>query len=1419
MKSRSLRLSLAALLSLAGCVLAGLVVSPSAQPAETKPAELEALAAEYTKEIRPLIAKYCQRCHSNKRSEADINLEVLATFADVRKHVKTWQKAAEMLQSSQMPPEGAKQPSDQERTRLKNWVRNYLTVEARVRAGDPGPVVLRRLSNAEYTYTLRDLTGLDSLQPAREFPVDGAAGEGFTNTGNALVMSPALLTKYLDAAKEIANHAVLLPDGFRFSPSTTRRDWTNEILSQIRDFYRPFTDQHGGEKVNLQGIVFNTNEGGRLPVDKYLAATLAERASLLARQKTIETVAHERELNAKYLGILWQSLTSREPSLLLDGLRARWRSAKPEDAAALAEYVAAWQKGLWRFTTVGHIGKVGGPKRWMEPVDPLLAKQEIRFKIPPAGDAREITLALIASDAGDGNEHDFVIWQQPRLVAPGRPDLMLRDVRPVSQELMARRERILADTAKYLSAAAEASGSEGKADPAKLAAKHGVDADALRAWLDYLGIGSGGATKIDGHFTTKLTSASGYDFIKGWGSHATPLLVANSSDRHVRIPGNMKPHSVAVHPSPTLQAAVGFRSPLAATMRVEGKVTHAHPECGNGVTWSLELRRGAVRQRLAAGVAQGSKEVPFGPFEKLAIHQGDVISLLIGPRDGNHACDLTALDLKLTSSDGKTWDLGKDVSGDVLAGNPHPDHYGNAGVWHFYTEPDRPGAIGPVIPAGSLLARWQAAASAEEKAKLAAAVQKLLTSGSPSAEAGADAVLHRQLVSLGGPLFRNLLQNHRSVASSGQVKTKAADWGLDPALFGRHPNGQARDPASLCVHAPSVVEFRLPADLAAGCELVTTGVLDQETGAEGTVQLRVALGKQASGPGLLPSEVKVKPANGPWTDSNRQTSYSAPILVHEGSAARKRIQADLDAFRRLFPPALCYTKIVPVDEVVTLTQFYREDDHLARLMLDDQQRAQLDRLWDELHYVSRDALTQVDALEQIIQYATQDADPKVFEPLRKPFQERAAAYRQRLIDTQPRHIEALLDFAGRAYRRPLTEAEKTELRSLYQKLRAQELPHEEAFKLTLARVLVAPAFLYRLEQPGPGKQQRPVTDWELASRLSYFLWSSQPDADLRQVAAAGRLHETENLLAQTRRMLGDEKVRRLAIEFGCQWLHIRDFDELNEKSERHFPTFNGLRSTMYEESIRFLTDLFQHDGSILDILDADYTFLNEELAKHYGIPGVTGPQWRRVDGVKKYGRGGILGEATILAKQSGASRTSPILRGNWVSEVLLGERLPRPPKDVPRLPEDESATEGLTVRQLVEKHSSDPKCAVCHQRIDAFGFALEGFDAIGRRRDKDLGDRPIDTRAQTMDGSRLEGIDGLRRYLLTKRRDAFVRQFCRKLLGYALGRATQLSDEPLLTEMQEQLRTKDYRFSAALEAIIKSRQFREIRGQEAGEDP
>ncbi|MBX9788735.1 MAG: DUF1592 domain-containing protein [Pirellulales bacterium] len=1355
----------------------------------------------YAETVRPLAQKFCRECHGPDLAEAELNLDAFASLADVRRQPKRWQKVLEMLASGQMPPEGAEMPTTDQRAALEQWVRDYLKLEARSQAGDPGPVVLRRLSNAEYTYTIRDLTGVP-LDPAKEFPADSASGEGFTNTGNSLVMSPALLAKYLDAGKAIAEHAELLPDGFRFSLWTTRRDWTDDILARIRAIYRQHSDAAGASQVNLQGIVFDTNDGGRLPVEKYLAVTLDEREALRSGGKSIAAVAKEQGLNAKYLGILWEALNAPEGqnSVLLDALRTRWRAAGSDQAAELAAEIHRWQQALWRFTTIGqHIEQDGTTRSWQQAVVPLTSRQEIRVPLEVAPGAKEVSLYLVAGDAGDASSDEAVVWQQPRLVSAGRPDLPLRNVRDFVREMTARRTQMLASTAKALGAAAEAMQATDKVDIAALATKHGLDEASLAPWLDYLGIGGDAVARFD-HFTNKQTSVGGYDFVRGWGPAETPSLVANSSDNAVRVPGNMQPHGVCVHPSPTLNVVVGWKCPTAGTFRIEGAVTHAHPECGNGVTWLLELRRGATRQQLAAGISHGGTPVAIGPIESLAVGAGDLVALLVGPRDGNHGCDLTDVKLTLKSAgDGaKEWSLTGDITPDVLAANPHADRFGNAGVWHFGSEPVNVADARGVVPAGSLLARWQAASNSKDQQELAAALQQLLADG-PAADAAQthpDVVLYRQLTSLGGPL---LVRSWPLVAAAIKADSQNAaatenTFGLDPAMFGTLPDGSQFDADSLAVLTPSVIEVRLPAELAAGTDFVTTGTLASANSAAGSAQFQVLTSK--------PTATPLSPATA--------------IVVGDGTPARARFEKSFEDFRKLFPIALCYTKIVPVDEVVTLTLFHREDEPLRQLMLSDDETRRLERLWDELHFVGQTALAQVNAYEQIVEFATQDRPDLVvvFKPMREPINAAAAAFRQRMIDAEPSQVDTLVAFASQAYRRPLTDFEAQELRGLYRRLREQELPHDEAFRFTLARVLIAPAFLYRLENAPAGDKQGPVSDWELASRLSYFLWSSQPDDELRTAAATGTLHQPDVLAAQARRMLGDARIRRLATEFACQWLHIYEFDALDEKSARHFPEFAELRGDMYEESIRFFTDAFQHDSSVLGLFDADHTFVNERLAKFYGIADITGPEWRRVDGVRQHGRGGILALATTLAKQSGASRTSPILRGNWICEVVLGEKLPKPPKNVPILPEDETATDGLTVRQLVARHTSDAKCSSCHRKIDPFGFALEGYDAIGRHRAVDLANRPVDTKTTLPDGQEIDGLAGLRGYLVETRRSEVLRQSCKKLLGYALGRETQLSDEPLLDEMQARLAAHDYRFSVAVETILQSPQFREIRGRD-----
>ncbi len=619
--------------------------------ADDGPDPFVAIEREYREQALPLVKQFCLDCHSTDATEGELDLEQFATLADVRRGTNTWLKVVEMLDNGEMPPEDAEQPSDVQRKQLRGWIDRYLHAEAVANAGDPGAVVLRRLNNAQYTYTVQDLTGVP-LEPAREFPSDSAAGEGFTNTGAAMAMSPSLLTKYFDAGKDLAAHAVLLPDGFRFSPSTSRRDWTDAMLARIRHAYSRYTDEHGSSSFDLQGLHWESNKGGRLPSQAYLDVLLAERDALAAGEKSPAELGREHGLSAKYMTSLWQLLNDPQPSLLIARVQQLWRDAKPGEQAAIQAEIARWQEVLTTFQAVGHM------KDWMAPVNPLAALQEVRMKIPAPAGGNEVTLYLVAGEAGDGANDDTVVWHRPRLATPGRPDLLLRDVQDLTRQLVARRGDIFAATAAALAAADEAARSSEPIGVATLAEMHGVDEPTLIAWLDYLGIGSVSDPKLD-LFTEKLQEAAGHDFVKGWGSTATPSLFANASDEHVRIPGNMKPHGVTVHPSPTLSAVVGWRSPTSGVVRVEGAVTRAHPECGNGVTWTLELRRGPTRQMLARGEATGGAAVPIPPVESLAVQQGDLISLVIGPRDGNHSCDLTDIEFTITTAgeDAKLWNL------------------------------------------------------------------------------------------------------------------------------------------------------------------------------------------------------------------------------------------------------------------------------------------------------------------------------------------------------------------------------------------------------------------------------------------------------------------------------------------------------------------------------------------------------------------------------------------------------------------------------------------------------------------------------------------------------------------------------------------------------------------------------------------
>ena len=1338
-------------------------------------------ADDFTSTIRPLLTKYCCDCHSTERHKGDLDLEQFTSFAQVRTQPRVWQLLLEQVGQGEMPPADETQPTAAERDQLLGHVRTLLARLAQEDAGDPGPVVLRRLDHAEYTHTIRDLTGVPSLAPLREFPADGAAGEGFTNVGNALVMSPMLVEKYLQAARGIAAHAVLLPHGIGFRAGTERREWTEDVLARLRAFHARFAADDAGERVDLQGVVFATNGGGRLPLARYLTAALALRE--VTDEAAIAAVARERGLSAKYLTLLLQALRSREPAPLLEPLRARWRTATDADVGALVAWIEGWQRALFRFASVGHLGKVGGPTAWCNPVEPVVAAQDFRVELTPAAGAADVAVHLVSSPVLGGSDAGEVVWRQPRLVRAGAPDLPLRDVRQVAAALAAARANGIASVADCLQAAAELPVPATTASIAAGAAQHDVAPDLLARWVAFLGLAAAEPVPITAYLDEPVRAASGHTFLSGFRRGELPSVLANASAREVQVPGTIAPHSVVVHPLPDVGVVVGWRAPVAAVVTVRALVQHAHLTCGDGVAWTLDLHRGAQRWRLAAGTAvDGTVQSP-APIEGLAVRPGDLLSLRIGARGRDHTCDLTRVDLAIVP-DGAAepaWQLAADVAGDLLAGNPHADRLGNAAVWHFFAEPEAAGADAPAaVPAGSLLARWLAAADAGVRQQLAAEVAALLAAPQSTA-IGPDAELRRQLLAIDGPLCGGLA----TLRAIPLASAFDGGVGVDPARF-----GHGAEPMALSAPAGSTVTFRIPAELAAGASFVAT-VQPAGSAASQGAQCRVAIG-------TAPAAAELAPAD--------------PILAADDPAARAPLAAAFAQFRALFPATLCYAKVVPVDEVITLTLFHREDEPLRRLLLDDAQNAELDQLWAELHFVAEDALQLVDVFEQLWQYVTQDGDPSLFEPLREPIRQRAVAFAAVQRAAEPGHLDAVLAFAAHAWRRPLSAAETDELRALYADLRRDAMAHEAAIRLLLTRVLMAPAFLYHVEEPGPGAVSVPVGDFELASRLSYFLWSSAPDDELRALAAAGRSREPAQLVSQAQRMLRDERVRRLATQFGGGWLHVQQFDELDEKSERHFPQFASLRSAMHEETIRFFADFFAADRSVLDLLAADYVFVNGPLAAHYGIPGVEGDGWRRIDGARQFGRGGVLGLAAVLSKQAGASRTSPILRGNWVAEALLGDKLPRPPKDVPRLPEDEGASE-LSMRELTLRHSSDPRCAHCHQRIDAFGLALEQYDGIGKHRDGDLGGRAIDAHAVVRDGTPIEGLAGLRDYLLQHRRAEFVRQFTRKLLGYALGRAIVLTDEPLLAEIAQDLAAHEFRVGRAIERIVASRQFREIRGR------
>ncbi len=432
----------------------------------------------------------------------------------------------------------------------------------------------------------------------------------------------------------------------------------------------------------------------------------------------------------------------------------------------------------------------------------------------------------------------------------------------------------------------------------------------------------------------------------------------------------------------------------------------------------------------------------------------------------------------------------------------------------------------------------------------------------------------------------------------------------------------------------------------------------------------------------------------------------------------------------------------------------------------------------------------------------------------------ATPSRQRIFScepTGPADEEAcaqkiLTDLLRRAYRRPVIPANLDRAMKFYRQGR-KDGDFDAGIEMALSAILVNPQFLFRVEQDPKGvaaKTAYRVSDIDLASRLSFFLWSSIPDDELLNLAARNELHKPEVFEKQVRRMLADERSRNLATNFAAQWLHLRNLESITPDL-RLFPDFDdNLRKAFRQETELFVESVLREDRSVLDLLQADFTFLNERLAKHYGVPHVYGSRFRRVELGAGRQRGGLLRQGSILTVTSYATRTSPVLRGKWILENMLGSPPPPPPANVPALKEPTVAA-SLSIRERLADHRANASCASCHRLIDPVGFALEQYDAVGRWRTLDEG-RPVDAVGGLPDGSEFEGVAGLEKALL-QRPELFVRTLTEKLFIFALGRAPEEADAPALRKIVRDARANNYRFSSLIVGLTTSVPFQMRRSQ------
>jgi hypothetical protein len=977
------------------------------------------LDRQFQQTVRPFVNKYCIGCHSGSTPAAQFDLKSYGTMDAVMQDFPRWLLVMEKLTAGQMPPKPVPPPPAEARQQVIGWIQAVRAEELRKSAGDPGMVLPRRLSNAEYSYTIRDLTGQD-LQPTREFPLDPDNQAGFDNSGESLTMSPALLSKYLQAARGVAEHLVLKPDGFDFAPypMLVETDRDKYCIQRILDFYKRQPTDYA---------------------DYFQAAWRYEhRAALGKPGATLESVAAESKVSAKYLPLVWQILHDPEALGPVAKLEVMWR-ALPEPGAEAPDALHAQCVAMRDFVV-----------KIRQHTAMQFAAPVVKGLPPGSQPLLNWKLRAFASHRRESDPNDLRNDTDPPPVVPAIP--------------------------KY----------------------PGLHKEAAPRW-------------------------------------AALSAKARAGDTDLIVPAADRSRYEA--------AFERFASVFPDTFYV------------------------SERGRYFPDDSQDKgRFLSAGYHNTMGYFRDDTpLSELILDEDGQRELN-------------RLWD--------------EFDFIGK------YTE-------------------------------------------------------------------RTWVQYY--INQSGEVQGKGAESGSP-----RPEDHQITD--------AEVIERMKQAYLA---------------------------------------KAAANPANDPI----------AP-------------QAIRDHF-----------------DMVNATLRGLEKEH---------------------------------------------------------------------AQAEPKHLNALLDFAARAYRRPLLQSERDGLLAYYHELREKnEMSHDDAMRGSIVAVLMSPDFLYRIDllDPGMGSAapgtratirktsstlpMRPLSPYALASRLSYFLWASMPDAELLQHAAAGDLEKPEVLLAETHRMLQDERVRGLAAEFGGNWLDFRHFETSNTVDRQRFPQFNDdLREAMYQEPIRFLEDMARSDSSVLDMIYGRYTFVNPVLARHYGIPNVTGAAdtWVRVDDADKYGRGGLLPMAVFLTENAPGLRTSPVKRGVWVVHRVLGETIPSPPPVVPELPQDE-AKSNLPIRDELVQHRANPICASCHARFDDYGLAFEGYGPVGETRTKDLAGRPVDTAVTFPGGGHGLGLEAVENYIRERRQADFVDNLSRKLLAYALNRSLQLSDETLVQEMETRLRARDYRFSVLVDAIVASPQF------------